>query len=60
MRSIVFILLFLISFVSHAQRLETDDNRAGFEKGVEYEYRAVVEHPQMTITGEIKRVKVPN
>ncbi|MDR1223586.1 MAG: alpha-L-fucosidase [Tannerella sp.] len=27
-------------------------------KGVEYEYRAAVKHPQITVTGEIKRIRV--
>jgi hypothetical protein len=25
---------------------------------VEYEYRAAVKHPQITVTGEIKRIRV--
>ncbi|MDR1340027.1 MAG: hypothetical protein LBK58_08260, partial [Prevotellaceae bacterium] len=30
---------------------------SGLEKGVEYEYRAVVKHPLISITGEIKRIR---
>jgi alpha-L-fucosidase len=31
---------------------------SGLEKGVEYEYRAVVKHPLISIKGEIKRISV--
>ena len=46
-------------FISINQTGEYSIEIPDYVKGMEYEYRAVVEHPQITITGETKRVRVP-
>ncbi|MDR1456264.1 MAG: alpha-L-fucosidase [Tannerella sp.] len=48
------------SFVEIAAAGEYSVEAPGLTKGVEYEYRAVVRHPQIAITGEIKRFTVGN